>query len=125
MAISSAQKHFSSISLPSRLHPNATKLEAELQKKADCITSEGIQSGLPGIAELYNCVDELMQSPTTQQLLVQRDQAGKIVEESLKSSVELLDSFGTIREFGCDDQGTSSRSSICIKAQGSRFQHPK
>ncbi|CAA2965720.1 uncharacterized protein LOC111397743 [Olea europaea var. sylvestris] len=106
MAISSAQNHFRSISLPSRLNPYATKLEVELQKlktreiskKSDCITTEGIKSWLLGLAELYNYVEELMLSPTTQKSLVQHYQNGKIVEESLKNSVELLDSCGAIRE---------------------------
>ncbi|CAI9763860.1 unnamed protein product [Fraxinus pennsylvanica] len=106
MAISSAQNRFRSISLPSRLNPYAAKLEAELQKlktreiskKCDCITSEGIRSGLLGLAELYNRVEELMQSPTTKKSLVQHYQDGKIVEVSLENSVELLDSCGTIIE---------------------------
>ncbi|KAL2468138.1 hypothetical protein Fot_51663 [Forsythia ovata] len=133
MAISSAQIHLRSISLPSRLHPNATKLEAELHKlktqeiskKADCITSEGIQSGLLGLAELYNCVEELMQSPTTQQSLVQHDQGGKIVEESLESSVELLDSCGTIRELVVmiKEQVQDLQSALRRKGQDSSIQN--
>ncbi|KAL0325961.1 UNVERIFIED_CONTAM: hypothetical protein Sradi_5165400 [Sesamum radiatum] len=104
MAVS--QIHFRSISLPSRLHPiNSTGFEAELQKLKSCVskavpvTSEGIQSGLLGLAELYNSVQELAQSPATQQSLVlQHQQDGKSVEVALEGSVELLDSCSTIRE---------------------------
>ncbi|CAI9777930.1 unnamed protein product [Fraxinus pennsylvanica] len=132
MAISSAQNHFRSISLPSRLHPNATKFEAEQQKlktreiskKADCITSEDIQSGLLWLTELYNCVEELMQSPSTQQSLFQHDQDGKMVEESLENSVELLDSCGTIRElvFTIKEQVQDLQSALRRKGQDSSIQ---
>ncbi|KAK4429467.1 hypothetical protein Salat_1247200 [Sesamum alatum] len=102
MAVS--QLHFRSISLPSRLQP--TGFESELQKLKSCVlsnavpvTSEGIQSGLLGLAELYNSVQELTQSPATQQSLVlQHQQDGKSVEDALEGSVELLDSCSTIRE---------------------------
>ncbi|KAI3464736.1 hypothetical protein Pfo_021399 [Paulownia fortunei] len=108
MAVS--QIHFRSISLPSRLHPiNSTGFEAELQKlkswQISCISktvpvsSEIIQSGLLGLAELYNSVEELTQSPATQQSLVlQHHQDGKSIEDSLEGSVQLLDSCNTIRE---------------------------
>ncbi|CAA3029969.1 uncharacterized protein LOC111409610 [Olea europaea var. sylvestris] len=133
MAISSAQNHFRSISLPSRLHPNATRLEAELQKlktreiskKADCITSEDIKSGFLGLAELYTCVEELMQSPKTQQSLVQRDQDGKIVEESLENSVALLDSCDAIRELVVmiKEQVQDLQSALRRKGQDSSIQN--
>ncbi|KAL0360456.1 UNVERIFIED_CONTAM: hypothetical protein Sradi_3730100 [Sesamum radiatum] len=105
MAVS--QIHFRSISLPSRLHPiNSTGFEADqLQKLKSCVskavpvTSESIQSGLLGLAELYNSVQELTQSPATKQSLVlQHQQDGKSVEVALEGSVELLDSCSTIRE---------------------------
>ncbi|KAK6131398.1 hypothetical protein DH2020_034883 [Rehmannia glutinosa] len=92
MAVS--QIHFRSISLPSRLHPiNPTNFEAELQKLKSClsknvaITSETIQSGLLGLAELYNSVDQL-----------QIHQDGKSIEDSIDGSDQLLDSCSTIRE---------------------------
>ncbi|CAA2965719.1 Hypothetical predicted protein [Olea europaea subsp. europaea] len=133
MAISSAQNHFRSISLPSRLHPNAIKLEAELEKlytgeiskKAHSITTEGIRYGLLGLAELYNCVEELMQCQRTQQLLVQYVQDGKIVEESLENSVELLDSCGTIRELVgmIKEQVQDLQSTLRRKGQDSSIQN--
>lgn len=91
MAIS--QIHFRSISLPSRLHPiNSPAFEAEFQKLKSCqtcpVSSETIQSGLLGLAELYNSIQEH----------TQHNQDGKSIEESLESSIELLDSCTAIRE---------------------------
>lgn len=96
MAVS--QIHVRSISLPSRLHPiNSTGFEAELQKlksATTCVTSDTIQSGLVGLAELYNSIDELTQSPSTQQSI----KDSRSIEEALEGSVVLLDSCSTIRE---------------------------
>ncbi|KAK6118934.1 hypothetical protein DH2020_047313 [Rehmannia glutinosa] len=89
------QTHYRSISLPSRLHDpiNPTNFEAEQQKLKSClsknvaITLETIQSGLLGLAELYNSVDEL-----------QNHQDGKSIEDLIDGSDQLLDSCNTIRE---------------------------
>ncbi|XP_027078763.1 uncharacterized protein LOC113777992 [Coffea eugenioides] len=96
-----------SISLPSRLHPNAIRFEAELNKLKNWEASSlsiteplcevAIQAGLVGLAELYNCTEDLMQSSTAQAALIQH-QNGIVVEESLERSVELLDSCGIIRD---------------------------
>lgn len=80
------QTHFRSISLPSRLdqtHP--INLELELQKIKSCsYTSESIQSGILGLAKLFNSVAQ--------------HQDGKSMEESLSHSVHLLDACAAIRE---------------------------
>ncbi|KAL3527275.1 hypothetical protein ACH5RR_011931 [Cinchona calisaya] len=63
-----------SISIPSRPPPtNAIRIEAELNKlknlKASSslsVADQAIQDGLIGLAELYNCTQELTKSPTTQ-----------------------------------------------------------
>ncbi|KAL3525208.1 hypothetical protein ACH5RR_013580 [Cinchona calisaya] len=96
-----------SISLPSRLHPNAIRIETELNKLkiweassvsiTESLSGETLQDGLIGLAELYNCTQELMQSSTTQKALHQH-QNGMVLEESLERSVELIDSCGIIRE---------------------------
>ncbi|KAI3464737.1 hypothetical protein Pfo_021400 [Paulownia fortunei] len=101
------QTHFRSISLPSRIHPiNPTNFEAELQKLESCqisslpktvpISSEAIQSGLLGLAELYNSVQGPAQSPAN--VLQHHQDDAKAMEESLSGSVELLDACSTIRE---------------------------
>ncbi|KAL7117636.1 hypothetical protein ACP275_03G084100 [Erythranthe tilingii] len=88
---SQLQTHTRSISLPSRLNP--TNFESKLQKIKSCqivsaiFPSEEIQSGLVGLAELYNSV---------QFSTVSEDE--KLIEESLSGSVQLLDSCSVIRE---------------------------
>ncbi|KAM7524001.1 hypothetical protein LguiA_013903 [Lonicera macranthoides] len=104
MAVSSSpfglQSHVRSISLPSRLKPNCTKVESVLNKiktRACCSSKESIQAELVGLAELYTLVQELLQSPLTQQVLAQH-QNGSLVEESLEGSIGLLDFCGAIRD---------------------------
>ncbi|KAK4429466.1 hypothetical protein Salat_1247100 [Sesamum alatum] len=90
------QIHSRSISLPARLHPVSPasfdhQVDLQISKSwqvSKTVTSEGIQSGLLGLAELYNSVQELAQP--------RRDL--KSIEESLSGSVELLDSCTAIRE---------------------------
>ncbi|GFP86967.1 hypothetical protein PHJA_000840500 [Phtheirospermum japonicum] len=99
-----SQIHFRSISLPSRLHPiNSTGFESELQKlnsfisKNAPITSETIQSGLLGLAELYTSIElyNSAQKQLTQSIALQD---AKSTEESLSSSVDLLDSCSAMKE---------------------------
>nr|XP_016494575.1 PREDICTED: uncharacterized protein LOC107813783 [Nicotiana tabacum] len=105
MAISS---HVRSISFPSRSQPEYLKVEIELNRlktwESSSISSTAtplslntIQEGIVGLAELYNCVKDLLESPTTQQALL-KHQTGRLVEEALESSVGLIDSCGTTRE---------------------------
>ncbi|XP_058185963.1 uncharacterized protein LOC131303208 [Rhododendron vialii] len=101
------QYQYRSISLPSRLHPQNTKVEAELTKlktwQSSIVSStaptsgETIRTGLVGLAELYNCVEELINSPITQQALVQHGK-GVLAEEALEGSIRLLDSCNVARD---------------------------
>ncbi|OMO83457.1 hypothetical protein COLO4_22519 [Corchorus olitorius] len=92
-----------SISLPSRVHPTCVKLEAALNHlkawKTSSASSSGetIQIGLVGLADLYNCVQEMVNSPQTKQKLVHY-QNGKLVEEALDESVTFLDTCGKGRD---------------------------
>lgn len=100
-----------SISLPSRLNPNSQKIESELKKlktlRFSCaaeaassspLGSEALLEGLSGLAELYNCIEELVHSPLTQQALNHHQQCKTLVEEALDGSVGLLDSCGNARD---------------------------
>lgn len=96
------QYHGRSISLPSRLCPTPENIEAELNKlrtweatSSSPPSSKSIQAGLLMLAELYNSLQELVQSPSTQQALLQQNKA--IVEEALEGSLVLLDSCGNIQ----------------------------
>ncbi|KAF7829024.1 uncharacterized protein G2W53_020188 [Senna tora] len=96
-----------SISLPTRIHPSSQRVEALLnhlrlkpsqeRSISSCLEAEKIQNDLVVIAELYNCMEELFQSPQTKQALVQYQQ-GKMVEEALCGSVTLLDACGAARD---------------------------
>ncbi|XP_061346030.1 uncharacterized protein LOC133291737 [Gastrolobium bilobum] len=100
--------HVRSISLPSRLHPSLHKIEKELKRlktwdasqvSTNSLQSESIKTGLTGLAELYNCVQELIGCPITQQaLLRQHHQQEKHIEKPLDMSIGLLDVCGSARE---------------------------
>ncbi|KAK7307443.1 hypothetical protein VNO77_40518 [Canavalia gladiata] len=96
-----------SISFPTRIHPTSQRVEALLNhlkprnsqsiSSTICLEAETIQSDLVVLAELYNCMEELLHSPQTQQALV-RYQEGKLIEEALCGSVTLLDTCGSARD---------------------------
>ncbi|KAJ9564658.1 hypothetical protein OSB04_000624 [Centaurea solstitialis] len=99
---SSSTSHFRSISLPSRLtNPSCTKIEAKINELKAlgnlAVSSESIQSGLVGLAELYVCVEELLRSPKTQPAL-SRHQNGNLVEDALDRSIGLLDLCSTLKD---------------------------
>ncbi|WRX07997.1 Protein BPS1 [Theobroma cacao] len=94
-----------SISLPSRLQPNS--IEAELNElktfrllsasRTIHVGGETICTGFTRLAKLYNNIEEIVQSPLTQQAL-HHQQNVKLVEEALDDSVGLLDACGTARD---------------------------
>ncbi|KAL7117637.1 hypothetical protein ACP275_03G084200 [Erythranthe tilingii] len=96
-----SQIQFRSISLPSRLHPiNSTGFESELQKLRSSKTvpssSEAIQRGILGLAELYNSIEQ--QSSLSSNKHHRNQDGTKAIEESLEESIEILDSCSSIRE---------------------------
>eukprot|EP00268_Persea_americana_P009550 TRINITY_DN13822_c0_g1_i3.p1 TRINITY_DN13822_c0_g1~~TRINITY_DN13822_c0_g1_i3.p1 ORF type:complete len:294 (+),score=57.58 TRINITY_DN13822_c0_g1_i3:154-1035(+) len=87
--------HVRSISLPSRSHPLAVRAEEEINKlrsweTSSTSTSETICIGLGGLGNLYNCVQDFLQLPLTQQSIAHHQQE-KWVEEVLDGPVRLLD----------------------------------
>ncbi|KAM1062498.1 hypothetical protein ACFX2I_026818 [Malus domestica] len=99
-----AAKHhvIRSISLPSRSHPTTLRVEEELnrlQTSSSCdSTLDSICKSLCGLDELYECVDDLLQMASTQQLLSQHQQK-KCMDESLDGSLmRLLDICGITRD---------------------------
>ncbi|KAG5623216.1 hypothetical protein H5410_008434 [Solanum commersonii] len=100
--------HVRSISFPSRSQPEYLRVEIELKRlktwESTSISStttpfslNTIQQGLVGLAELYNCVQDLLESPMIQQALL-KHQMGRLAEEALEASVGLIDSCSTTRE---------------------------
>ncbi|OMO83458.1 hypothetical protein COLO4_22520 [Corchorus olitorius] len=87
-----------SISLPSRLLPNS--IEAELNELKTFSTTnhadgEAICTGFTRLAELYNNIEEIIQ---TDQKALHHQQNIKLVEEALDDSVGLLDACGNARD---------------------------
>ncbi|KAL6224416.1 hypothetical protein ACLB2K_003271 [Fragaria x ananassa] len=100
-----AKYQLRSISLPTRSHPTTARVEEELSRlqswestTSSASTSDSICRGLCGLEELYDCVDDLLQMASTQQLLSQHQQE-KCMDELLDGSVKLLDICGITRDF--------------------------
>lgn len=101
---SSSKYNARSISFPARSHPSTQRVEEELNKlKASQETSspnaETICFGLSGLKELYICIEELLNLPSTRQALAAAlDQNEKWVNELLDSSLRYLDFCSKIRD---------------------------
>ncbi|GAB4847607.1 hypothetical protein Ancab_026668 [Ancistrocladus abbreviatus] len=104
--LSGVQQPARSISLPSRLSPNFMRVEAELSKLKSWETltasggepfgAEAIQVSLTSLVQLYTCVEDLIQSPSTHQALLNHD-GGKLVNDAVEGSIALLDTCSTAR----------------------------
>ncbi|XP_060193358.1 uncharacterized protein LOC132622722 [Lycium barbarum] len=98
----SKTRPFRSISLPVRSHPTTQRVEEVLNKlnrleTSVAPTAETICDSLLGLEELQKCMDHLLNSPKTLQLLSQH-QHGKWFEELLEKSVRILDVCSTTQE---------------------------
>ncbi|KAF4377666.1 hypothetical protein G4B88_006946 [Cannabis sativa] len=93
-----------SISLPTRPHPTTTRIEQQLHKiqalefeVATSSSSSFFKGLLFELEELYECVDDLLQMGSTQQVLSQ-NQHEKSLEDLLEASLRLLDLCGITRD---------------------------
>ncbi|PON82700.1 hypothetical protein TorRG33x02_214760 [Trema orientale] len=93
--------HVRSISFPSRSHPSTVRVEEQLNKlktwEAASNTSASVLKGLSGLEELYECVDDLLNMGSTQQVL-SKNQHEKCLEDLLDGSLRLLDICGITRD---------------------------
>ncbi|KAM0942283.1 hypothetical protein DsansV1_C15g0136621 [Dioscorea sansibarensis] len=91
--------HARSNSLPTRSHPILATAEEELQKlKANVMVSpKMICKSLSSLGAFYDCIEELLQMPTTQQAL-SHSQEKKWVEEELEASLRLVELCGIVRD---------------------------
>ncbi|KAL3525210.1 hypothetical protein ACH5RR_013582 [Cinchona calisaya] len=91
-----------SISLPCRSHPTTLKIEEELNNiktwETTSSTSDAICKGLCRLAELYKCMDDLLNLPQTIQAPFQQHQNEKWGCEFLDGSVTILDICSITRE---------------------------
>ncbi|KAL3514846.1 hypothetical protein ACH5RR_027563 [Cinchona calisaya] len=94
--------HARSVSLPSSSHPLLVNAEENLQRLK---SSEGASSSshllackkLDGLKNLYECLDDVLQLPLSQQALSQ-ERSGKWEEEALDASLRLLDICSAVRD---------------------------
>ncbi|KAF8040615.1 hypothetical protein BT93_B2743 [Corymbia citriodora subsp. variegata] len=90
--------HFRSISLPSKSHPLTTTIEEHLSRLR---SSEGASSSslashsLGELKSMYDCIDDMLQLPLTQQVL---SHLRSPTEDSLDVSLMLLDVCANVRE---------------------------
>ncbi|KAJ6731155.1 hypothetical protein OIU85_021884 [Salix viminalis] len=90
--------HVRSISLPSRSHPLNVSVENQLERlRSSQTTSTSAYHKLSGLKVLYECVDDFLQLPLSQQTL-SNEQHKEKEEELLNGSLLLLDVCGTTRE---------------------------
>ncbi|KAK1439236.1 hypothetical protein QVD17_05052 [Tagetes erecta] len=97
--------HIRSISFPTRSHHNVVQVEEELKNLKAWETSmssvptdaETFCTGLTCLERLYTCLDNLLNSHTTQQAL-SHYQHEKLVDELLVRSMKLLDVCGSVKD---------------------------
>ncbi|KAJ6907725.1 hypothetical protein NC651_018227 [Populus alba x Populus x berolinensis] len=113
-----------SISLPSRSHPNSLKIEAQLTKlrawesSTNPLSADTIQMSLTKLSELFNCIQELIHSPLTQQAF--HHQHLSQVEEALEGSVALLDVLSRVRDLFLTMKGHVQELQSVIRRRGAR-----
>ncbi|XP_068645296.1 uncharacterized protein [Aristolochia californica] len=94
--------HVRSTSLPSGSHPISENVKENLKQlrqweSLSLTSSSSLCTGLSGLCDLYQSIDDLLQLPLTQQALVVYVQK-KCIDEVLEGSVRLLDACGTARD---------------------------
>ncbi|CAL1372937.1 unnamed protein product [Linum trigynum] len=97
--MAAASFHARSNSLPARSHPLVSEIDEQVcrlrQSQAASTSSSSIGRNLNGLQDVYDCVDQLLQLPTTQQALI-NDQ--KCFNELLDGSLRILDLCNTAKD---------------------------
>ncbi|XP_030527302.1 uncharacterized protein LOC115738730 [Rhodamnia argentea] len=110
--------HFRSISLPSRSHPLTTTVEEHLSRlrSSEAVSSSSSASqSLRELKSLYDCIDDLLQLPLTQQVL---SNLRSSTEELVDGSLKLLDVCGNVRD-------AFSQMKECVQELKSSFRRRK
>ncbi|KAF6142804.1 hypothetical protein GIB67_002668 [Kingdonia uniflora] len=95
--------HTRSISLPAQSHPLTLRVEEQIRRlrssEAASISSSSssILQNLSGLKDLYDCVDDLLRLPLTQQAIA-HERSDKCVNDVLEGSLRILEVCGTTRD---------------------------
>ncbi|XP_020216509.1 uncharacterized protein LOC109800181 [Cajanus cajan] len=94
--------HVRSNSFPCESHPTTTNVEEELNKlktweATSTSSSNSIATGLSLLQDLYICLEDLLNLPSTQKM-ISNHQGEKCMEELLDGSVRILDVCGITRD---------------------------
>ncbi|CAN1770775.1 hypothetical protein LINPERHAP1_LOCUS11708 [Linum perenne] len=92
--------HARSNSFPSRTHPTVSEFDEQLcrlRQSQAASTSSSISHKLNGIQDVYECVDKLIQLPSTQQAMI-HDQNELLDNELLDGSLRVLDMCNTAKD---------------------------
>ncbi|XP_068653918.1 uncharacterized protein [Aristolochia californica] len=94
--------HVRSSSIPSRSHRTTVKVVENLNQLREweslpSISLSSLCTGLSGLSDLYQSIDDLLQLPLTQQALFACNNK-KFVDEALDASLRLLDSCANARD---------------------------
>ncbi|GMN73498.1 hypothetical protein TIFTF001_052196 [Ficus carica] len=92
MAASKSNFHVRSISLPSKSHPLLQQCNEHLARldASDAASSSSLNRKLSGLEDLHECVEKLLQLPSTQQAFVQ-GRHEQWVDQLVDGSLRLLD----------------------------------
>ncbi|CAI0407778.1 unnamed protein product [Linum tenue] len=97
--MAAASFHARSNSLPARSHPLVSEIDEQVcrlrQSQAASTSSSSIGRNLNGLQDVYDCVDQLLRLPTTQQALI-NDQ--NCFNELLDGSLRILDLCNTAKD---------------------------
>ncbi|CAN1770846.1 hypothetical protein LINPERHAP1_LOCUS11719 [Linum perenne] len=94
--------HARSNSFPSRAHPIVSEFDEQLcrlrqSQAASTSSSSSISHKLSGLQDVYDCVDKLIQLPSTQQAMI-HDQNELLDNELLDGSLRMLDMCNTAKD---------------------------
>ncbi|KAF6142792.1 hypothetical protein GIB67_002656 [Kingdonia uniflora] len=95
--------HARSISLPAQSHPLTLRVEEQIwrlrssEAASTSSSSSSISQNLSSLKDLYDCVDDLLRLPLTQQAIAHKS-SNKCVNDVLEGSLRLLYVCGTTRD---------------------------
>ncbi|KAF8040614.1 hypothetical protein BT93_B2742 [Corymbia citriodora subsp. variegata] len=91
--------HARSNSLPCGVHPLSMNIEEQLKriKSSEATSTSSASQKLGSLKDLYDCVEDLLKLPLTQQAL-SNEHLRSSVEQLLDGSLELLDVCGNVKD---------------------------